>query len=241
MTKLSDYYSSNHEENPYTMEACNASSRVHIITDLIRDSVKPGAKILDVGCGDMYLSKVMPEYDWTGVDVNPTFNKGKAIICDIESPPYPFQDEHFDAVVCSEVLEHVYDPVVVTKEIHRVLKTGGTYILSTPNHDFIDHHMHGFEQIVFSTAKSWTKEHIHQYTKESHSQILAAAGFKSFFYTGADPHQGEFFSHARGVLQAFLMQNAGLPETPAQIMGDKLLSEAFRDFLHTIVVKTQKE
>lgn len=240
MSNLTQYYASNQNENPYTMEQCNASSRVHIITDLIKDGVPNGGKILDVGCGDMYLSTQLPQFDWTGIDVNSTFNKGKAYTCDIESPPYPFLDDTFDAVLCSEVLEHVFDPVVVTKEIRRVLKPGGLYVLSTPNHDFIDHHLSGFQEIVFNPGRSWTKEHIHQYTKESHGQILAAAGFSSFIYTGADPHQGKFFEEARGVLFTFLKDNAKLPDIEAQILGDKLLSAGFRDHLHTIICTTRK-
>lgn len=241
MTKLADYYASNHTENPYNMQEANATSRVHLIMDFIRESVNPGQKILDVGCGDMYLSTQLPEYDWTGIDVNPTFNKGKAIICDIESPPYPFPDNSFDAVTCSEVLEHCFDPVNVTKEIYRVLKPGGTYILSTPNHDFIEHHFSGFQEIVFHTGKSWTKEHIHQYTVTSHEQILAAAGFKQYIYTGADTHIGEFFKEARSVLYSFLKDNSDMPDMEAQIVADKLLSNSFRNHCHTIIIKTQKE
>ncbi len=45
----------------------------------------------------------------------------------------PFEDGRFDCVVLQEVIEHLQNPVLVMKEIHRVLKPGGVFILSTPN------------------------------------------------------------------------------------------------------------
>lgn len=44
----------------------------------------------------------------------------------------PFADAAFDAVICSELLEHVPEPQAVTAEIHRVLKPGGTLLLCVP-------------------------------------------------------------------------------------------------------------
>ncbi len=44
----------------------------------------------------------------------------------------PFPDGTFDAVVCSEVLEHVLEPKVVVAEIYRVLKSGGIAALTVP-------------------------------------------------------------------------------------------------------------
>ena len=44
----------------------------------------------------------------------------------------PFADERFDAVVCSELLEHVPFPPAVLVEAHRVLRTGGTLLVCVP-------------------------------------------------------------------------------------------------------------
>src|SRR3546814_2135706 len=42
----------------------------------------------------------------------------------------PFPDQSFEAVICSEVLEHVPDPRLVLDEIARVLKPGGCLLLT---------------------------------------------------------------------------------------------------------------
>src|SRR5262245_39422256 len=44
----------------------------------------------------------------------------------------PFADAVFDTVVCCQVLEHVFDERLVVSEVARVLKPGGTFILSVP-------------------------------------------------------------------------------------------------------------
>ena len=65
----------------------------------------------------------------------------KYITADIESPlakvkmdihQIPFSENHFDAVLCNHVLEHVKDDIQAMKEIHRVLKSGGWAILQVP-------------------------------------------------------------------------------------------------------------
>jgi SAM-dependent methyltransferase len=42
------------------------------------------------------------------------------------------KDESFDIIVCTEVLEHTLQPFDAIKELHRILKKGGTLLLSTP-------------------------------------------------------------------------------------------------------------
>jgi len=52
------------------------------------------------------------------------------LVCDITA--IPESDASFDAILCSEVLEHVPDPVKVLDEFERLLKPGGTLILTAP-------------------------------------------------------------------------------------------------------------
>jgi len=44
----------------------------------------------------------------------------------------PFANEIFDSCLCTEVLEHVPDPMIVLKEIRRILKPGGRVLLTVP-------------------------------------------------------------------------------------------------------------
>ncbi len=52
------------------------------------------------------------------------------LICDITAIPEP--DKSFDAVLCTEVLEHVPDPAQALRELSRLLKPGGVLLLTAP-------------------------------------------------------------------------------------------------------------
>lgn len=52
----------------------------------------------------------------------------------VESEPFPFCDAAFDVVLFCEIIEHLQvDPIAVIREIKRILRHGGTLILTTPN------------------------------------------------------------------------------------------------------------
>lgn len=98
-------------------------------------------KALDAGCGDGKVAQIMGEklgISFHGVDIS---RKGvelakklgvKAQVANL-SNKIPFEDNCFDLVISTEVLEHVNDPDTFLKEIYRVLKPNGKLLLTTPN------------------------------------------------------------------------------------------------------------
>lgn len=51
-----------------------------------------------------------------------------------EKDVYPYVDSHFSTVVCCELLEHLADdPMHLMAEVNRILRPGGSFVLSTPN------------------------------------------------------------------------------------------------------------
>jgi 2-polyprenyl-3-methyl-5-hydroxy-6-metoxy-1,4-benzoquinol methylase len=58
----------------------------------------------------------------------------RCLCFDVERDRFPFDDGTFDLVTCCEVIEHLMqNPVHALAEIHRVLRPGGWFVLSTPN------------------------------------------------------------------------------------------------------------
>ncbi len=90
---------------------------------------------LDVGCRAGNQTRWLESigYAVTSIDVEKTFDK--CIIVDADKR-LPFDDNSFDLVWCSEVIEHLLTPAFSTAEIRRVLKEGGRMILTTPNSYF---------------------------------------------------------------------------------------------------------
>jgi SAM-dependent methyltransferase len=92
-------------------------------------SGRTDAAILDVGCGQKPYLPLLASYAerYVGVDSAP----GPQVDQVAAAESLPFEDEGFDLVLCTQVLEHVQDPAATLKEIHRVLKPGAGVLVST--------------------------------------------------------------------------------------------------------------
>jgi len=111
-----------------------------IIEKLITKEPKTNNKILDVGCGDgELLYPFINKSDTYGFDIadkliNKAKKKGiKASVLNLESSKFPFSDEFFDIIICSQVIEHIVNTDHLLSEINRVLKKNETLIISFPN------------------------------------------------------------------------------------------------------------
>ena len=82
-------------------------------------------KKLNLGCGADYKEGY----------VNADFHSHikTDIQYDLNAVPFPFSENEFDYILVSHVLEHLDKPFVVMKELHRILKTGGTLHIKVPH------------------------------------------------------------------------------------------------------------
>ena len=107
---------------------------------IILSLVGSGKKILDVGCGEGFLAKLLMEKynNVIGIDISEQAvelaqkNGIKALLCDIENENLPF-NETFDIIVLSEILEHLILPKDVIEKLKKYLNTDGYFIFSFPN------------------------------------------------------------------------------------------------------------
>ena len=91
-----------------------------------------GKTALDVGARRGHQTRWLTErgYSVTSIDVEPLFEGCLAVDANKD---LPFEDERFDLIWSSEVIEHLEDPVHALAELRHVTKPGGELILTTPN------------------------------------------------------------------------------------------------------------
>ena len=82
-------------------------------------------KTLDIGCASSVYSKYFPNR--VGLDIKA--GAGVDVVADAHK--LPFDDESFNIVLCTEVLEHLHSPEIAINEMERVLIKGGKLILTT--------------------------------------------------------------------------------------------------------------
>lgn len=89
--------------------------------------------VLDVGCGRKPYRHLTRATRYVGVDLDTPATRALAA-ADVyyDGRTLPFPDASFDAVLCSQVLEHVFTPAEFLREINRVLRPDGLLLLATP-------------------------------------------------------------------------------------------------------------
>jgi SAM-dependent methyltransferase len=115
-------------------------------------------KVLDVGCGEMPFRSLLPaDASYTGIDVASAQAFGMGSNPDIvafDGRVIPFPDASFDHVLCTEVLEHVEAPTGLIGEMLRVLRPGGTILVTVPFSARVHHAPHDFQRFTrFQLAK----------------------------------------------------------------------------------------
>lgn len=121
----------------------NGSMREHW-TEKALKKIPAGKRILDAGAGQLrfrqacshlhYTSQDIGTYDGKGtgegVQVGSWDNSKLDIVCDIVN--IPVKDQSYDAILCTEVFEHISEPAKAVKEFSRILVAGGTLIITAP-------------------------------------------------------------------------------------------------------------
>jgi len=129
------------------------------------NSIKGGLRILDAGAGELKNKPLCEHLIYTSQDFSQYSGKGDnrglqtgewdtskvdivSDICDI-----PCKSSSFDVILCSEVLEHVHNPIAAVRELDRLLVVGGKLIITAPfrsmTHFSPYHYCDGFNKYFY--------------------------------------------------------------------------------------------
>lgn len=155
----------------------------------------PGGRLLEVGFGDAGSLVGMRELGWdvVGVETDPvSVANSRALGLDTRHgtlKSHAFPDASFDAIYASHVIEHVHDPLGLLQECHRILKPGGTVVMTTPNMAGWGHSRLGADWVLLDSPR-----HVMLFSPRNARTMLQKAGFRTgrvrstargaFFYFG---------------------------------------------------------
>ena len=132
-------------------------------------SLPAGLRILDAGAGELrnkplcahlqYVAQDVCQYDGTGDALGlqtGTWDTSRIdLVCDIVQVPEP--DASFDVILCSEVFEHLPDPLKALDEFARLLKPGGKLIITAPFASFVQFAPHHY---ATGFSRYWYEYHL---------------------------------------------------------------------------------
>lgn len=182
----------------------NHSNRVKWLGNALAD-IQAGSSIIDIGAGQQQYRKFCKHLKYTSQDFNQYDGTGNSeglqtgvwdtskidIVSDLIS--IPVHDQSFDAILCTEVLEHVPNPIEAIKEFSRLIKPNGQLIITAPfaslTH-FAPYHystgfskyfyMHHLEKEGFKILEIYENGNYADYMAQELKRVLSIFGKKSF-------------------------------------------------------------
>src|SRR5439155_807663 len=122
---------------------------------------------------DTYMAHApLPRDPWSlGPPGRPGSTAARVRIVRADAESLPFRDESFDAVVATEVLEHLDEPGRMLSEARRVLRPGGQFFMTTPNAQALPYRILRFlpDALVSRLAASMTQETLHPELLQDHA------------------------------------------------------------------------
>lgn len=170
----------------------------------------PGTRILDAGAG---MGQYRPYFAHCAYKAHDFGQEPRTIghytpldyQSDILEIPVP--DHSFDVVLCTEVLEHVPEPIKAVRELTRILRPGGTLLLTAPLGSVL-------HQEPYHFYGGYTPYWYRRFLNEAGCEVISIDANQGFFSLYAD--YGQWFSN--------LLH-------PRETRGERLAVRAFLTFL----------
>lgn len=192
-----DYHQAVWEAVPQGVSPSDAALREQLLLERARGLsgvADAPPRVLDLGCGDGHFAELLHRAGMSvvaaDVAVEP-LRRAREAHPDIDlclltpDAPLPFEDCSFDVVWAGEVLEHVADTQSWLSEVRRVLRSGGTLVLSTPDHGPLRRIAMALSRRRFEQCFDPRSDHLRFYTRQMLAALLSDFGFDTIVVRGA--------------------------------------------------------
>jgi SAM-dependent methyltransferase len=129
----------------------------------IKNYVK--GSLLDLGCGHVPFYGIYKNCvtNITCIDWENSMHKNQFLDFTVDlNQALPIQNEVFDSIICTDVLEHIFNPALLVSEMARIMKKGGNLILGVPFYYWLHEAPHDY----------------YRYTEFALKNLLESNGFK---------------------------------------------------------------
>ncbi|MGA2165380.1 MAG: class I SAM-dependent methyltransferase [Solirubrobacteraceae bacterium] len=181
---IRDYHESLWETVPEGIRPPYMQARL----DFLLAHVPPGARVLDVGCGEAWFTAALAQAgrEAVGIDVaEEPLRRARAREPGLDLRCVPAEGEwsslgdvSFDAVWAGEVIEHVADTAGWLSQVRRVLRSGGALVLSAPAHALLTRLALGLSGRAFAAHFDPRSDHLRFYTRRTLVALLQDFGFE---------------------------------------------------------------
>ncbi|HUP04959.1 MAG TPA: class I SAM-dependent methyltransferase [Bryobacteraceae bacterium] len=175
--------------------SCSSQYVLPAVQEALRD-LPSNAVVADLGCGNGFVLAHFrqPNRELHGFEVSRTgLAEAARAYPDIhfeEADLAKEMDSHAlagrcDAVISTEVVEHVFLPRVYARNCHRLLKPNGALVISTPYHGYLKNlFLAAADKMDFHYTALWDYGHIKFWSRRTLTRLLEEAGFQVTQFRG---------------------------------------------------------
>ncbi len=149
------------------------------------EHIPAGARVLDAGCGRSLFTEIGRRWPFTIVAADVDLDLLRSRQAEhpevrwavADAHPLPFKDAAFDALFAGELIEHLADPAQGVAEFRRVLRPGGTLVLTTPNRLRL-------ANLADRSERPYSPDHLSELSYDEARALLERCGFEIVRSTG---------------------------------------------------------
>ncbi len=186
------------DDNARALDSIRNSVADKVISALEQFNPLSGLRLLDVGCGPGWFLRAAAKHGAIVTGIEPDTRLAQAarddgLVCHSGLFPDVLPDDLFNIIVFNDVFEHLPDPAVAVKAIHRSLSDKGIVLINLPVSDGIFYRVAEILAtigITFALKRLWQcgyeSPHLHYFHSQNLTHLFESNGFECIF-TGTLP------------------------------------------------------